>query len=184
MLLLQLCVCHRNQKLDANYRNKRDRQQAAALPVALVVFLVLSIVWTSVSCATELSIPGIKTQAGKLIEVAVNIDQVDNLAGIKLVMKYDPEILLYKSGKKTEHTASLMHIVNNKKPGLLIAVMAGAKGIKGKDFPILLLVFEVKKGLKGNLTTKLDITELQLMTDKLKDIKATIKVGLITILSQ
>lgn len=104
------------------------------------------------------------------------IDQVDNLAGVKLVIKYDPETLTFKRGTKTKHTNSLMHIVNDKKPGLLIVVMAGARGIKGKDFSILNLTFAIKKGLKENHTIKIEITELQLMSDKLKDIKCNITV--------
>lgn len=154
-----------------------NKSKSRILPAALIIWIAFSNIWASISFAAEIYIPEVKGWAGKPIEVPVMIDQVDNLAGIKLVIKYDPEILTYKKGDKTEHTSSLMHIVNNKKPGLLIAVMAGAKGIKGKNFPILLLTFEVKKDLKHNLSTKLDITELQLMSDSLKDIKGTIRIN-------
>ena len=99
------------------------------------------------------------------------IDRVDNLAGVKLVLNYDPKTLIFKKGTKTEQTDDLMHIVNDKKPGLLILVMAGAKGIKGKDFPILRLTFEIREGLKGNHTTEIKIKEVQLMNDQLKEIK-------------
>jgi hypothetical protein len=75
-----------------------------------------------------------------------------------------------------------MHIVNDKKPGLLIVVMAGARGIKGKEFSIFTLTFEIKKGLKGNHTTEIIITEVQLMSDQLKDIKTKTTVHPITIL--
>jgi len=169
------------QNLLSNYKH---RSQSAAISAIIVLFLASSLLWTSISRATELFIPGVKGQVGKPIEVTVNIDQVDNLAGIKLVMKYDPKILLYKKSNKSKYTTSFMHIVNNKSPGLLIAVMAGAKGIKGKDFPVLLLTFEVKKGLKGSLSTKLEIIELQLMSDQLKDIKSTIRISPIVISTQ
>lgn len=144
--------------------------------ICLLLFGAVIISWISVASGTELSIPALKGVSGQTIDIPIMIDQVDNLAGVKLVMKYDPEILTFKRGTKTKHTNSLMHIVNDKKPGLLIVVMAGARGIKGKDFSILNLTFAIKKGLKGNYTTKIEITELQLMSDKLKDIKCNITV--------
>jgi hypothetical protein len=109
------------------------------------------------------------------------IDEIENLAGLKIVMTYDPGILTYKKGVKTKYTSSLMHIINDKKPGLLIAVMAGARGIKGKEFPVLILTFDIKKGLKDNHTTQFSIKEVQLMSDKLKDIKCDIKLSPLTI---
>ena len=158
------------------------RSSLRILTAALTILVVLSVAWTPVSHATEIYIPEIKGQAGKHVEVPVMIDKVDNLAGIKLVIRYDPGILTYKKGDKTKQTSSLMHIVNNKKPGLLIAVMAGARGIKGKDFPILVLTFEAGKNLKEKTVTRLDITELELMSDTLQDIKGTIRIDPLVLL--
>ena len=132
--------------------------------------------------AVEIRIPPLTAKSGQPLEVPITIDEIDNLAGVKLVLTYDPEILIYKSGMKTKETDSLMHIVNDKKPGLLIVVMAGAKGIKGKDLPIFTLTFEVKKDIKENRTTKISITESQLMGDDLKERKATVNSHPITIL--
>jgi hypothetical protein len=118
---------------------------------------------------------------GEALDIPVMIDRVDNLAGVKLVVRYDKQILTYKKGVKTKYTGSLMHIINDKKPGLLIAVMAGARGIRGKDFPILVFTFEIAKDLKDRFETRLDIQEVQLMSDKLKDIVYQIKVSPLTI---
>jgi hypothetical protein len=60
--------------------------------------------------------------------------------------------------------------------------MAGAKGIKGKDFPILRLTFEIREGLKGNHTTEIIFKEVQLMTDQLKEIETKTVSNPITIL--
>jgi len=76
----------------------------------------------------------------------------------------------------------MMHIVNDKKPGKLIIVMAAAKGIKGENFPILNLTFEIKKGLTENQTTIIKIDEVQLMSDQLKEVKCNTKVNPIIIL--
>lgn len=153
-----------------------------ARSICLLIFGAITISWTSIASGAELYIPALKGQSGQSVDIPIMIDQVDNLAGVKLIMKYDPEILTFKKGTRTKHTSSLMHIVNDKKPGVLIVVMAGARGIKGKDFSILNLTFTIKQGLKGNHTTKIEITEVQLMSDKLKDIKCNIKVSPLNIL--
>lgn len=135
----------------------------------LMFFLFCS----SSAIGTELYIPALTAKSGQTLEVPIRIDQVDNLAGIKIVMTYDPELLKFKKAAKTQNTSALMHIVNDKTPGLIIVVMAGARGIKGDDFAIMTLSFNIKQGLKGNHTTRIKITEAQLMSDDLKDIKFT-----------
>jgi len=146
-----------------------------------VLAVLFTLILPSASFGTEIQIPPLAGKPGQTIDVPIMIDHVDNLAGVKLVMTYDSKFLTYKKGVKTKETDSLMHIVNDKKPGLLIVVMAGAKGIKGKGFSILTLTFEVKEGLKGNHTTTISITEVQLMSDQLKDIDCKINVNPITI---
>jgi hypothetical protein len=148
----------------------------------LFLCALLAMLWAVSAEAVEVRIPPLTAKSGQSIDIPIMIDAVDNLAGVKLVMTYDPEILSYKSGMKTKETDSLMHIVNDKKPGVLIVVMAGAKGIKGKEFPIFKLTFDVKKGITENRTTKISITECQLMGDDLKERKCTMTSHPITIL--
>jgi hypothetical protein len=131
--------------------------------------------------AAELRIPPLSARAGQEVEVPVTIDEVENLAGVKLVVSYDPEVLVFKKGSKTKQTDSLMHVVNDKKPGQIIVVMAGARGIKGKDIPIFTLTFDVKAGLKGKHSAKIGIAEAQLMTDQLKEVKCSVVVDPIAI---
>jgi len=97
-------------------------------------FLVgfITVVRVSTVMGTELYVPALKGKSGQNIDIPIMIDKVDNLAGVKLVLQYDPKVLTYKKAAKTEQTSSLMHIVNAKKPGLLIVFMAGPKGINGK----------------------------------------------------
>jgi hypothetical protein len=145
--------------------------------ISVTLYGFIPIFWISLAWGAELYIPPLNGKSGQSIDIPIMIDLVENLAGVKLVMTYDPELLTFNKGAKTKQTDSLMHIVNDKKPGLLIVVMAGARGIKGKDFPLLTLTFAVKEGLKGNHATQIKITEVQLMSDKLKDIKCSTKVG-------
>ena len=140
-----------------------------------IVCVSVAVLWSDAALTTELYIPGTKATAGQSIDFPVMIDQVDNLAGIKMVIKYDAKILTFRKAVKTKHTSSLMHIANNKKPGVLIIVMAGAKGIQGKNFPLLLLEFDLKKGLKRDRSIKINITRIQMMSDQLKNIKCSIR---------
>ena len=149
--------------------------------VSILFYVFVIALLTTSTWANELYIPDVKAKIGQSIDVPVMIDQVDNLAGVKLVITYDPDILNFKKGSKTEQTSSLMHIVNDKNPGTLIVVMAGAKGIEGKKIPIFTLTFEVKKDLKAIQSTGLKIIEMQLMSDQLKDLKYDIRIGKIII---
>ncbi|MDM8537927.1 cohesin domain-containing protein [Desulfobacterales bacterium HSG17] len=146
-----------------------------------VVFILFSFIVSNAQ-ATELSIPALEVTAGQTVEIPVMIDKIDNLAGVKLSMEYDPEILKFKKADKTKHTSSLMHIVNDKKPGTLIIVMAGAQGIKGEKIPIIMLNFEADKKVVEKKTTLIKIKEIQLMSDKLKDIQHTISFPGLTVL--
>jgi hypothetical protein len=109
------------------------------------------------------------------------IDRVEQLAGIKLILNYDKETIKFKEGNKSKSAQSLMHIINDKQPGRLIIVMAGAKGISGKDLTIMVLTFEIKKGLNNGRATRIEIPEVQLMSESLKDIKAEVRAGSINI---
>lgn len=130
---------------------------------------------SSMSYAITVSIPGIEGKPGQKIDVSVMIDEVENLAGIKLVIKYDKSVLTYINADKTPATSSLMHVINDKNPGLLIIVMAGARGIKGKDFSLMTISFEINKDLKADQQSLIEITEAQLMSDQLKNLEYTIK---------
>lgn len=141
-------------------------------PLWLIVSITVLVLSVSPAAAKDVGviIPGVSGESGQDIQIPVMIDEVENLAGVKLVMTYDPELLKFQEAVKTEKTTSLMHIANDKKPGLLIVVMAGPQGIKGRNFPILSLVFKAKENLAGNHTTRITISEAQLMSDQLQDL--------------
>jgi hypothetical protein len=141
-----------------------------ALCIAIIA-LGAQISWAMVIC-----LPETKGASGESIDIPIMIDRVDNLAGVKLVMEYDPKILSFQKGVRTSHTDSLMHVINDKKPGKLIIVMAGANGIKGKAFPLFILTFKIKDRVKTNMTTQPVLRDVELMTDQLKTIKCAIEI--------
>jgi hypothetical protein len=170
----------RKAPLDGGNRGSIRHPQRMAWPV--VIFCWLSVLFAvDIAGAAELQIPSLKAKAGQEIRIPVIIDQVGNLAGVKLVLHYDKELLTFKEGNKTPATQSLMHIINDKTPGKLIVVMAGARGIQGKAVTILTLDFTVKKGIEGSQTTQIEIPEVQLMGDDLKEIECKAKPATIVI---
>ena len=126
--------------------------------------------------AVQVYIPPLTVTAGQTVRIPVKVDQVDNLAGFKMVLHYDPQLLKYKGTAKTSHTAPLMHIVNDRKPGVLIVVMAGARGIQGRDMVLFTMTFEVSESVSVQTRTRLEITEVQLMSDTLKELKGDVQV--------
>jgi hypothetical protein len=121
----------------------------------------------------ELTFPPVETEAGGVVEIPLMVDAVENLAGVKLSLTYDKQVLTFLKAEKTRATSSLMHIVNDKKPGALIIVMAGARGIKGKKVTLLHLFFKAKNPESLPHHTELAVKEIQLMSDQLKDLSTT-----------
>jgi hypothetical protein len=172
-------------KLDRGGKKGADgpggRLWSGALLLVLL-FLLPAVFATSTAWGTELRIPDLKGKSGQEIRVPLVIDQTANLAGVKLILHYDKELLTFKEGARTQGTQSLMHIINDKTPGKLIIVMAGARGIQGRDMTILTLTFTIKKGLTGSNTTVIEAPEVQLMGDDLKEIECKVKPGTLVIL--
>jgi len=107
---------------------------------------------------------------GQKFEIPVLLNNVPNMAGIKLAIKFDKDLLTYVKSEKTKTTASLMHIVNDKHPGKLVIVMAGARGVSVNNQPIMNLFFSVNNNIPKQVDTKFKVTELQLMSDSLKEL--------------
>jgi len=127
------------------------------------------------AAAAEVRIPPLKAAPGQQVQVPIVVDHIDNLAGLKIVLEYDKTHLTYQSTAKAKEAASLIHIVNDKKPGLLIAVMAGAQGINADRLAILTVTFTVAAGAPAGTSLAVTISESQLMSDKLKDIAHQVK---------
>lgn len=113
-------------------------------------------------------VPGDEADPGSFSLV---IDKAEKIAGMKLTISYNKELLVFKKAEKTEATSSFLHVVNDKKPGQLIIVMASAKGVSGVNMPLLQLVFEKSaSGVRDKYSVT--VTQVQLMTEDLKEVKA------------
>ncbi len=134
-----------------------------------ILLFLISFLFVSAAYGTEFSLSWQKASKDNYLKILAIIDQTDNIAGIKVSLQYDPKVIKYYKMTKTKATSPLMHIVNDKTPGTLIIVMAGAKGIKGKKLELFNIAFEkIKKNIK---TVDIKISTIELISDKLKEIK-------------
>jgi hypothetical protein len=126
--------------------------------------------------AAEVFIPQVSARRGDAVQLPVVVDQAEGLAGVKVVLTYETDVLQFKEAVKGPKAQAMMHVVNDRRPGHLILVMAGARGIDGKDLALFHLVFQVLKTVKNDReTTKVQIVEAQLLSEQLREIKATVK---------
>ncbi len=135
--------------------------------------LLISFLFVSAAYGTELFISSANVPEQNTLKIKTIIDQIDNLAGIKICFEYDPGSIKFNKMTKSKATSSLMHIVNSKNPGRLIIVMAGAKGVTGEKLELFDLDFE-KTG-KNIKTVVIKISTVELLSDSLKEIKCLYK---------
>lgn len=145
--------------------------------VAAVGLVLAALLFAGTAGAAEIMVGGATAGAGETVKIPVQARGIENLAGVKLVMTYDADKLTFEAANKTPLTTSLMHIVNSKKAGRLIVVMAGARGVSAKDGVILDLRFRVPDGETDPNTTRIQLREVQVMSDQLKEIAVEGKDG-------
>ena len=123
----------------------------------------------------ELNVPVVAGTQGEVVKLPVTVDKVEKLAGIKLAMVYDLNVLKFQKAEKTPYTANMLHVVNDRVPGKLIIVLAAAKGFDGEKAALVELTFELLKDVKKEDKIALQITGAELMNDKLKRIEVNLK---------
>ncbi len=110
------------------------------------------------------------------LHFTLKLDNVQKLAGVKITLAYDKGKILFSEAKKTKETASFLHVVNGKKKGRLIVVMASARGISGLKLPLFSTDFDkidthsIKNKSTLNSGDLIWISGCQLMGEDLRDI--------------
>lgn len=138
--------------------------------ISIVVLTILVICHST--CFSATIFPVMQTD-GDRIRVSLAVDRIVLLAGMKIALTYNEDVLKFIEVVKTQATTSLMHVVNDNTPGKLIIVMAGAKGISGENISLIDLVFKPSTKFQGQ-SNAFKIEEIQFMDENLHDIQATI----------
>ena len=133
------------------------------------IFLLALLAFAAPTQAARLNFSPEKAETGE--KLSLIIDHAEKIAGMKVVIDYDKNLLSFVKASKAKATSSFMHVVNDKKPGKLIIVMASAKGVSGDNLALVHLEF--KKISQGEpKASKISVTQIQLMDENLKEIKA------------
>jgi hypothetical protein len=141
------------------------------IPLIVIIALVCSPGAAIGDLSAPVFMPDITVKIGQPVILPVNINKVEKLAGIKLVIGYDANFLGYVESKKTDVSKSFMHVVNDKKPGELIVVMASAKGLTAEKATILNIAFSLKNTIDKKVTSIIRVSEGELMDENLKKIE-------------
>jgi hypothetical protein len=104
----------------------------------------------------------------------LKVSEAKKLAGIKISITYQEQLIKYLDNTKSTETASFMHVVNDKNPGKIIIVMASATGISGENLPLLNLRFALINA-NNELPLVVSATQCQLMDENLNEIGCSIK---------
>lgn len=136
---------------------------------------ILLVITAQIAAGAELRIPFVAGTHGEVIVLPVTVDKVEKLAGIKLAMTYDANIVKFIKATKTPYTSNMLHVVNDKVPGRLIIVMAAAQGFSGENVELVELSFELLKDIKKEAKVILQITGVELMGDDLKRIEVRLR---------
>jgi len=136
-----------------------------------ILVLIALLPLKTVLAADEASLSFIPKSKDKPEEFSLVIAQADKIAGMKVILAYDEDLLVFKKAEKSRDTSSFLHVVNDKKPGQVIIVMASAKGVSGNDLPLIHLSFQKRSNSTPDKCS-VKVTQLQLMTESLQELKA------------
>jgi len=148
------------------------------LVLTITLFIILAVIPAR---ATEVLVGSVKGKAGSEIQLPLSLDKTDNMAGVKIVLTYDPDLLEFLKAEKTEKSQGLMHMVNSTVPGRIVLVMAGATGIAGENLMFCSLYFRIKEKLISTQQTQIRIVEAEAKSDQLKNIQLELRNGVVVI---
>ena len=135
---------------------------------SIVLAALIMLFGTTATGAATLSVVPVAASSG--LKVTVQADAVADLAGARMVLVYDQETLAFTEARKTPATASFMHVVNPRKPGEVIVVLASAKGISGDKLPLIEAEFSLLRKKKTGEMATVRIERCELMSEKLQAI--------------
>jgi hypothetical protein len=162
--------------------NKFQKLEALSLGATLLVLIACLTLSRPVKASTaELVIPAVEACEDQMVAIPIKMRNAGNLAGVRLILEYEPRHLAYDHAAKTTASNAFVHVVNEKRPGVLIVVMAGAKGIEQQDYTLLHLYFQARKTTAGRVVSKIRIHEFEAMDDQLKRLECDLKINPLTI---
>jgi hypothetical protein len=156
----------------------KSPQEVVCMLLSITLFIFLAVIPAR---AAEVTVGSAKGKAGSEIQLPLSFDKTDNMAGVKIVLTYNQDMLEFLKAEKTESSQGLMHIVNSTVPGRIVLVMAGATGIKGENLVFCNLYFRIKEKLTSAFQAQIRIVEAEAKSDQLKNIQLELRNGVVVI---
>lgn len=117
--------------------------------------------------------PGIQIEGPEVRSLVFSVHAAPKLAGVKLVLEFNPSEYTYTTLRKTKATQNMMHVVNDKHPGKLIVVMASATGQSASNVDLFTLAFTSQGTPPKSAGLALKVTKVELMSSDLVEIPCT-----------
>ncbi len=128
----------------------------------------------------SISVPDTSAAAGSTIMLPINVSSATGIAGVELVLSYDPGILTATGAQVTSLTSGfdLSYPVQT---GKISITMAHSTGISGGSGAIVNVTFQVSPGASAGDTTSLILQSVSLYDESAEPIIATTVNGLFTV---
>jgi hypothetical protein len=105
------------------------------------------------------------------IEATLTVEPAERIAGIKAVFTYDARSVTFKEARKSEATASFLHVVNDRTPGRLVIVLASATGISAERVELCHLVFDLNDHQQPPPAPLIALEDIEIIDDLLNKIE-------------
>ena len=123
---------------------------------------VLFLVFCANTYGVQISVPEITAAPGSEITVEIIADDVTGIAGGKIVLEYDPEVLTAKSTRKMDLFGDLLLVESLEVAGEVRLAMAGVAGLAGGSGTIIEVDFDISPDAMGSSSTALNLSEVEL----------------------
>ena len=141
----------------------------------LLYNVILLLLFCNAANANDARLSFVVEDPANPLRLSLYIDRAEKIAGMKVVIAFDKESLALKQADKSKETSSFLHVVNDKVPGQIIFVMASARGISGENIPLCHFEFLKLENAQQH-DSKISVTNIQIMTEYLTDIKGNFPV--------
>lgn len=141
------------------------------------LLLLSSLLLVQLALATDLIVTSATATPGQQISLQVLLQPGSHVAGLKMTIGYDADVMTFVRADKLADANGMMYVVNDRQPGKLIVVMAGAKGVETPKVALLDLVFQIRQPIHNDMNTHVHLMDVEAKSDQLKSVPLQLRSG-------
>ena len=126
------------------------------------------------------TLPDMTGRSGDTITVSVSVDDATGIAGVELVLSYDPN-LLTATGAQPATLTSGFEISYRIHTGKIAITMAQSTGITGGSGTLVNMSLQVSEDISPEATCPLTLTKVSLYDEDTQSISAAVRNGMFTV---